>query len=269
MAAPGAAASDATSNPRRIVSLAPSLTELAYAAGAGDLLVAASAYSDYPPAARQLPQVADAAGVNWEALLAQRPGLVLAWESGTRAADLARLAELKIPTLTIGIRRLDDLPRAILSIGAASGRMTSARIEAARIRRALEAIGATPLLRVAAFIEISERPLMTVGGQHVLSEVLARCGGDNIFADLASPAAEPSLETVIARKPRVILRPRNRDAASSTARPSWLPPGALDDARTEFFNPDWAFRPGPRLVEAMREICAALERVRVSIAAGN
>ena len=246
------------SPPQRLVSLAPSITELTYAAGAGDLLVAASAFSDYPEAAKKLPQIADANGVNWERLVALKPDLVLVWESGTRAQDVQRLKDLKISSLTLSIRKLDDIGHAIEQIGIATGRAQAARAQAARIRDAVRnmkpSAGRTPL-RV--FIEISALPLMTVNRDHVLSEIVARCGGENVFADAPSLVAEPSREALIARKPQFLLRPRNENSGEW---PAYYPKRAAQPPHVATFTPDWAFRPGPRLMDAMREICGALRQ---------
>jgi ABC-type Fe3+-hydroxamate transport system substrate-binding protein len=243
--------------PQRLVSLAPSITELTYAAGAGDLLVAASAFSDFPEDAKKLPQIADAAGIHWERLLALKPDLVLVWESGTRAQDVQRLSDLKIPTLTLSVRKLDDLPRAIESIGLATGRATPARAEARRIRQAIENTK-QPVTRerVRVFIEISALPLMTVNRDHVLSEIVTRCGGENVFADAPTLVAEPSREALIARKPQILLRPQSK---VSDAQAAYLPQGIANPPISKFFTPDWAFRPGPRLIDAKREICGALD----------
>jgi iron complex transport system substrate-binding protein len=102
---------------QRIITLAPSLTELAFAAGAGDKLVAVSAYSDYPASAKKLPQVSDASGVSFESLLALKPDLVLAWKSGNRASDLQRIRDFGIPVFAIEIERMNDVPLALRNIG--------------------------------------------------------------------------------------------------------------------------------------------------------
>lgn len=242
--------------PGRIVSLAPSVTEIAFAAGAGDLLVAVSAFSDFPAAANQLPQIADANGVKWERLIALKPDLVLVWESGTRPQDIRRLGELKIPTLTLSIRKLGDLPEAIEAVGHATGRMQSAKAEADRLRKAIN--NPAPGNRgapIRVFIEISALPLMTVNRDHVLSEIVTRCGGENVFADAPSLVVEPSREALITRKSEALLRPRT----SQPAWPTYLPQRLSPAPRILSFTPDWAFRPGPRLIDAMREICVALE----------
>ena len=111
-----------THSARRIITLAPSLTELVYAAGAHEQLVGVSTYSDFPEAARIKPQVADATGVSFEALLALKPDLVLAWKGGTRPADIARLESLGVNVFVIEIRALADVPRVMRTLGKLLGR---------------------------------------------------------------------------------------------------------------------------------------------------
>ena len=106
-----------TYSAKRVVTLAPSLTELVFAAGAHEQLVGVSAYSDYPEAASFKPQVVDATGVSFEALLALKPDLVLAWKGGTRPVDIARLESLGVNVFFIGISTLADIPRAMRTIG--------------------------------------------------------------------------------------------------------------------------------------------------------
>ncbi len=107
--------------PRRIISLAPSITELAYAAGLGDRMVAVTAYSDFPEAAKKLPQVGDAFRLNWENIIALKPDLVLAWESGLSARDRDAFVKLKLKLLLLEPRRLKDIPRALRMLGRCAG----------------------------------------------------------------------------------------------------------------------------------------------------
>jgi iron complex transport system substrate-binding protein len=252
------------SKPLRLVTLAPSLTELVFAAGAGDLLVGASAFSDFPDAAKSVPQIANAAGVNWEALIALRPDLVLVWDTGTRAADVERFATLGIRTLTIGIARVDEVPLRLRAIGEATGRTATANRAAQAFEASMSAIvsAQSGKARMPVFIAIAEQPLLTVNRDHYLSDIASRCGGDNVFANLTTLVGEPSREALVAAKPHVILR-----AKSDPSRMPTLYDGvaAFKAGRVGTFTADTAFRPGPRLIEALREVCAALDRARRSL----
>lgn len=249
----------------RVVSLAPSLTELVFAAGAGDRLVGVSAYSDFPAQAARLPQVVDAGGISWESLLALRPDLVLAWRSGTRQADISRLAQLGVQVEAIDIATLADVPAAIRLIGKLTA-STGAERTAAQFEQRLEGLRAAnagkPLVRT--FFEISAKPLMTVSARHVISEMITLCGGQNIFGDSPSLVPEPSREELAGRNPVAILygaspTPEPVDRAKLYAGVANYRPGY-----TIAITADHVYRPGPRLLLAAAEICAALDAVRAS-----
>lgn len=284
LASPGAAAFpivDADSRPiivnsfaQRVVTLAPSLTELMYATGAGEKLIGVSAYSDFPAAARRQPQVADAAGVSFEALLALKPDLVLAWKGGTRPADIARIESLGVRVFTIEIRTLDDIPRAARTIGKLVGQQKLADMpeqfaqtfESTLKKLKLAASNKSPL-RV--FFEIAQQPLMTVNGNHFITETMKLCGGVNVFSDVTQTVIEPSREELLKRGADVILRPASNrlDLARDAALYAGLE--AYRSSRIYPLNADWILRPGPRLLLAAAEICTALDQVRASMATAD
>ncbi len=249
----------------RVVTLAPSLTELVFAAGAGDRLVGVSAYSDFPAEAARLPQVADAGGISWESLLALRPDLVLAWRSGTRQADISRLAQLGMRVEAIDIAALADMPAAIRSIGkltaSAGAERTAAQFER-RLAGLRAANAGKPLVRT--FFEISTKPLMTVSARHVISEMITLCGGQNVFGDSPSLVPEPSREELAARNPVAILYGASPRAEPVDRAKLYAGVANYRPQHTIAITADYAYRPGPRLLLAAAEICAALDVVRAS-----
>ena len=253
----------------RLVSLAPSLTELAFAAGAGGQLVGVSAYSDFPSAAQSLPKVADAAGVAWESLLSLNPDAVLVWRSGTRQADIARLQALGLRVETIDISALGDVAPALRKIGLLAGTEAAAEAAGRRFDAQVASLRAANTRKsvVTTFFEISSKPLMTVNGRHVISEMIALCGGINVFADATSLVPEPSIEELAVRNPMAILygaspaSPRDRVGIPYSAVANFRPD------RLQAITADYVYRPGPRLLLATAEICAALDRVRAGAAA--
>ena len=193
--------------PSRIVSLAPNVTELLFAAGAGSKLVGASEWSDYPEAARALPRIGDSFRLDYERILALSPDLVVAWETGTPGDRVERLRGLGLRVVSVGVETLDDIPRAIEELGRLAGTVAEAAAEAAALRRGIEALeaeygGRAP---VTVFVQLDEQPLFTVTVRHLISGMLALCGGRNIFADLPGVAPAVDLEAVLARDPQVIL----------------------------------------------------------------
>ena len=256
---------------KRVVTLAPSLSEFIYAAGAGEQLVGVSAYSDFPEAARRKPQVADATGVSFEALLALKPDLVLAWKGGTRPADIARLDALGVNVFMIEIRTLADVPRVMRTIGKLVGRplFTDAPERfAARFESKLEKlrIAVKDKSQVRVFFEISQMPLMTIGDKHFISETMKLCNGENVFSDTTQIVIEPSREELLKRGVDAILRPASihKDAERDATLYGGL--DAYRSSRIYPLNADWILRPGPRVLLAAEEICNALDSARASLA---
>ena len=259
---------------RRVITLAPALTELVYAVDAMDQLVGVSAYSDFPALAKLKPTVADAAGISFEALLALKPDLVLAWEGGTRPADITRLESLGVNVFVIDIRTPADIPRVARTIGKLTGRPLGddaperfALVYEAKLAQIQMAGRNKSPVRV--FFEISQLPLMTVNGKHFISETMKLCGGQNVFSDVAQMVIEPSREELLKRGAEVILRPAS--IHNDVARDKSLYAGldAYRSGRIYAINADWVLRPGPRMLLAAEEICAALDQARASIAANK
>ncbi len=251
----------------RVVTLAPSLTELVFAAGAGDKLAGVSAYSDFPAEARSLPQVASATGISWESLLALQPDLVLAWKGGTRPADISRLNALGVNVHVVEIRRLADVPQVLRTIGNLVGRPGPAARAAEVFRRQVVQLqnGNKDKAVVRSFFEISASPLMTINGDHVISELIGLCGGVNVFGDASGLVSEPSREELLARKPDAILYGKLSGDARPTQSSAYAGLRAAQLGRIYGITADYAFRPGPRLLLAADEICGALDRSRVSM----
>ena len=252
---------------QRIVTLAPGLTELAFAAGAGARLVGVARFSDYPAAASAIPQIGDAARVDFERIAAVRPDLILAWRSGNSAADVARLERIGYPAYVSEAARLADIPRLLRSIGALAGTQPAADAAAAEFEQEIGALkrryANARKLRV--FYLIWHRPLLTVNGAHSISDVIALCGGENVFADVGQLTPSVTLEAVIAANPEVILGGASADGEKEFAarwRASNLPP--LSRLPAYYVDPDLIQRQTPRIVEGARAVCAALERVRKS-----
>lgn len=251
---------------RRIVSLAPHLTELLYAAGAGGRLVAAVSFSDHPEAARSLPRVGRYDSLNVEAILAHEPDLVVAWRSGNPGSQLARLRALGLPLYVNEPRRLDEIARSLERLGTLAGTGAAAGAAARAFRERLADLRARfagrPALDV--FYQIWDEPLMTVNGEHVITDVIRGCGGRNVFADLPALAPRVSVEAVLERDPGVIVA-----SGMGDARPEWLdmwrPWRELDAVRRDnlfFVPPDLLQRHTPRILDGMARVCAQLERAR-------
>lgn len=255
----------------RVVTLAPNLAELVYAAGAGKTLVGVSAYSDYPPAVRALPQVGDAFLVDREQLALLGPDLVLAWQSGTPEHVVGELRAAGFRVETIRTRSLDDVAAALRRIGALTGFADVAAAAAAAYSADLERLrdrhAGADGIRV--FYQVSARPLYTIGGPHYVSELIGLCGGRNVFADLEAPAPTVDVEAVVERDPEVLLASTDAGLDAFDEWRRW-PAMAANRYDNRFLMPaDEIGRATPRLVTAGKAVCEALDEARVRRAAGG
>jgi iron complex transport system substrate-binding protein len=247
---------------RRVVTLAPFLTELAYSAGAN--VVGASAHSDYPAEARALPEVASAVAVSIESIAALRPDLVLAWQDSIRREDIERIAAFGIAVHVAQARRLDDVPRLLRTIGTLVGRDAtgianeySARIAA--LRSAHAGVPPVPVL-----LEVWHRPLTTIAGAHWMNEALEVCGARNAFTDLPGVAPAISWELVHARDPAIVVGAGSAPDASRF-NDNWASRSALAavrDHRLVWVDGDYIQRPTLRLAEGVARLCQGIDRAR-------
>jgi len=248
----------------RIVSLAPSLTEIAFAAGAGAMLVGTVEYSDFPAAARALPRVGDGWSVDVERVLALRPDIVLAWSSGTPEATIARLRSVRLRVVTVPTFRLADVPAALRLVGDLAGTQPVADAAAVQFEDEIRRLrtrhaGAPP---VTVFVQIDDEPLFTVNGRHIISEMLALCGGSNVFADLPQVAPTVDIEAVLARNPQVILSTDDTIADPQSAWRRWPQLAAVRAGAIYSMPADTVTRATPRVVDGVRSVCGALDDAR-------
>ena len=251
---------------RRIVALAPHIAEVVFAAGAGSHLAGTVQYSDYPEAAKDVPRVGSYNAVNMEAVVALKPDLVLAWKSGNREAHLERFTALGIPVFVSEPRTLEDVARTLETYGILAGTETAAQAAAQAFRQRRDALSARYARQapVPVFYQIWDRPLMTINGAHLISDVMRLCAGRNVFADLPQIAPVISAESVLAANPEVIVA-----SGMGEARPEWLDqwqrwPDLLAARRgnLSFIPPDLMQRHTPRLLDGAERLCAALETAR-------
>ena len=246
---------------QRIISLSPHLTENLFAVGAGDQLVGAVSFSDYPPAALELPRVGRYDQLDLETLLSLQPDLVVAWHSGNPSAQVRRVEQLGIPVYFSEPRQLSDLSRELRNLARLSGQEAQGFALADSIDNGINALQPAEISVVPrVFYQIWDQPLMTVGGGHVISEVIQRCGGVNLFAELSSLAPQVSLEAVILKNPDVILSGGMGEANSAwlDAWQAYPQVTAVQHQQLHFIPPSLIQRTTPRLLEGAALICEAL-----------
>ncbi|MYN12947.1 ABC transporter substrate-binding protein [Pusillimonas sp. TS35] len=265
LALPCAAAQQAAY--QRAISLAPHITELIFAAGAGSHIAGTVSRSDYPAAARRIARVGDGVSVSLEATLALHPDVVLAWyESGAARRLAPALARAGIPTLYVTPRSLDDIPAELRRMGVLFGTDAAAVPAAQALADRIATLRRTYANRrpMRVFIEISNPPLFAVANDPVIDDALRACGGINIFARLPGAAAQVSRESILLRQPEVVIAPSRDPAEIEALRMRWAADGLAAAAERQVYgiDPDQLFRPGPRAVDAAERMCALLDGAR-------
>lgn len=255
---------------RRIISLAPHITELLFAAGAGERMVGNVEHGDYPRAAASLPKVGGNSGFDLEAIVALRPDLVMAWESGNALAAVARLRAMGLTVYVAQSKRIEDIAGEMERIGRLAGTeaVAAETAKAFRERRARLAARYSQRPAVDVFYQIWKQPLMTVNGQQIISDAIRLCGGRNVFAQLPILAPTVTVEAVIAANPQVIVA-----SGMSEARPEWLDDWrrwstlpAVSRDNLYFVPPDLIQRHTPRILDGAEQLCVHLESARGKLA---
>jgi iron complex transport system substrate-binding protein len=245
----------------RIVALAPNLTELVFAAGAGDTLVGVSAYSDYPPAALDLPIIGDAFTVDHEQLALLKPDALLAWESGIPAHVVEEMRHVGYRVEVIRSRSLNDVAVALRRIGELTGHEAEANEAAAAFTAGLQSLQQrfASEQTISVFYQVARRPLYTVNGEHYVSELISLCGGENIFADLNTLAPAIAVEAVVERNPEVMLASSDAGDDAFAEWKRWPNLAAVRLGNQYLMPADEIVRATPRLLIAGESLCKALQ----------
>lgn len=251
---------------RRVVTLAPHATELVFAAGAGDRLVGASDYSDYPPAAKAIPRIGSSSQIDIERLVALRPDLLVVWQGGNSERQLERLRRLGVAVYQSEPKSLDDIAAEVERLGRLTGTEARARPAAAALRARLAALaertrGKAP---VSVFYQVWDQPLYTLNGRQIVSDAIRLCGGVNVFAGLAALAPPVSVEAVLQKNPEVIVRGGTEGEAAPGLVMWKRYPALLAVQRGNLYTvpSDLMTRAGPRMVDGAEALCGLLDAAR-------
>lgn len=246
---------------QRVVSLAPSSTELLFALGAGDRVVGRTTWCKYPPEAERVPAVGDGINPNIEAVVARQPDLVVLYRSALNATAAEQLERLGIPAVILAQDRLADVARDARLIG----RLTGTERAGDSVAGALEALAAAtppPATIKLAFV-VWDNPVTVIGAGSFLDELARFAGATNVFADITTPSAAVSLETLAARDPDVIAIIEDDPAAGAppyATRREWQAVRAVRERRFVRLPGALFGRPSPRAAEAIAEFRRLLTR---------
>ncbi len=255
---------------RRVITLSPHITELVFAAGGGDKIVATVTSSDFPIPARNLPRIGDGLQPDPEKIAAYRPDLLIGW----LAEQADPMAALNIPVFISAPQSLAEIADSVETFGTLLGTADIARPRADLLRQTLDMLAHThstklvqrPPVRV--FVQVGAEPEYSLGGDHILSDVIALCGGVNVFGESQALAPKISPEGVLAVKPDIVLVGRAGvsaiPAVDTTALAYWKTAGlpAARNGQVFMMDADTLYRPGPRLIEAAGQLCETIQRAR-------
>ena len=249
----------------RIVTLAPNLAEMLFAAGAGKQLIATVEYSNFPPPVRDLPRIGDAFRFDLERIVALEPDLVIAWESGNPTAALDRLESLGLKVWRTEIRQPGDIAGLLEAMARAAGLAQGPVPAAAAVREQLDRIiaghhGKAP---VSYFYQVSAQPLFTLNGEHLVSQGLRLCGGVNVFEGEPVLAPQVTREAVLVADPAVLIAPVLPDEDDPLDHwRTWPRLSAVRNKAFVYLPADEISRATPRFLDSLDTACKLLQGLR-------
>lgn len=250
----------------RIVSLAPHITEVLFAVGAGDRIVGATQYSDYPPEAEAIPRIGGYSRIDLERVLERDPDLVIAWKSGNSASQVERLRELGLPVYVSEPRSFEGVASSMRRMATLAGTHDQGEAAAEDFLGRMDALRATYGDRdpIRVFYQVWEQPLMTVNDDHLIAAAIAVCGGVNVFGNLDRLVPRIGREAVLDADPEVII-----GGGMGEDRPDWVVAwGQWEDMTAVqrdnlfFIPPSLLQRHTGRIAEGTALMCEELERAR-------
>ena len=257
---------------QRIINLAPNITEVLFHIGAGAKIVGADEYSNYPEAAKKIQRVNNHAAVNYELILSLKPDLVIAWRSGNGDKIIDPLRKLGFPVFVIETREIEAIPSLFRRFGQLSGQEITAQQRIDEFNQRLNSLRSAQAnkLLVRTFYQIWHEPLITLNGQHMVSDVIRLCGGVNVFADAVPLVPYINIESIVATDPEVIIA-----GGSEEDQPDWFGRwqqwsgiSAVQNKHIYLIPADLMQRHSIRILDGAEMMCNYLDRARSADKAG-
>lgn len=246
----------------RVISLAPNLTEIVFAVGAGDRLVGRTSYCDYPAEAKAVPEVGDTLQPSLERIIALRPQVVLITTASQLEIFTRQLQNQNIAVFVTDPHDLDGVFRTIEQVGEIVGQKQQAQVLVQKLRERAtaveEAVKGKPPVRV--FYQVSGQPLYTIGRDSFLTDLIRRAGGISVTADVPGAWPRYSDESALAARPEAIILPTggSMGAANSAVTEALQQSPAVLAGRVYKINDDHLARPGPRSLDGLEAMARAL-----------
>lgn len=250
----------------RIISMAPHITEILFSAGAAKQIIAAVKYSDYPEAAKNIPRIDGYPFMDIEKIISLKPDLVVLWASGNNREQAKKLMDLGVTVYMSEPKTPVDIYKTIKRFGRLANTTDFSSQSAEKFIKNYNLLKKkySNKKNVNVFYQFWNKPLMSVNGQHIISNIIELCGGTNVFSNLHSITPIISIEAVIASTADVIIaggdnKRKNQWISEWTP---WLHLTAVNKEHIYFIHPDIISRMGPRILLGAEQICEILENVR-------
>jgi iron complex transport system substrate-binding protein len=242
----------------RVVTLAPNLTEIVYAVGAGDLLVGNTTFCDYPAEARQVTKVGDTLQPNIERIIALRPEVIFVSTASQLETFTKQLDERGISVFVTDPHDLEGVFASIRTLGEILGRADAAATVVNKLRARAAAVHERVLLRptVTVFYQVSPQPLWTAGKKSWITDLIRRAGGKSVTAEVEGEWVRYSDESALASRPEALIMATGGEKMEVA--PALQKSPAVKAGRVYGINGDFLSRPGPRLVDGLEQMARAL-----------
>lgn len=249
---------------KRIIALSPHAVEMLYAIGAGDTIVAATDYADYPEAAKKIPRIGGYYGIQMERVMELNPDLIVVWDSGNKAEDINQLRTLGFNLYGSDPKTLEGVAKELEELGQLTGHVEEASKAAAAYRAELIRLRVENAKKSEpkVFYQLWSTPLMTVSKNSWIQQIISVCHGQNVFYDAASDYPQVSLENVLLTLPEVILQSEEEGNVKGVDWRQWPEIPAVKNQHIYQLNADLLHRATPRALLGVQALCDALDKAR-------
>ncbi len=249
---------------QRVVSMAPHVTEMLFAAGGGAKIVGVVSYSDYPEAAKKIQNIGDNRNVDMERVASLKPDLIVIWMHGASERQIDTLRQLGIPLFHSEPKKLADIPSNVQRIGKLLGTEAVADKVAEELRGKLASLTAQYAQRppVRVFYQVWDKPLYTLSGAHIITDALRVCGGENVFAALKTTAPVVDVENVLREDPEAVFATAEKNYGGVDLWRPYKNMKAVKNNNLFTIESSLVNRSGPRMIQGTAMICEKLEEAR-------
>ncbi|MEI6859573.1 MAG: cobalamin-binding protein [Shewanella sp.] len=249
---------------KRIIALSPQSVEMLYAIGAGGSILATTDYADFPKSALDIPRIGGYYGIQIERVLELDPDLVVVWGGGSKAEDIRRLKDLGFNVYNSDPKTLEAVADELKMLGELTGRQAEANKVADDYLYELNVLRKNNLAKseVRVFYQLWSTPLMTVAKNSWVQQIIGVCHGENVYFDAVSDYPQVSLESVLLKKPEVILQSQDKGNVLGVDWSKWPQIPAVKNQHIYQLNADLLYRAAPRALQGVQTLCDALDKAR-------